>query len=122
MIIVEGIDHITLGSVDLKASVKFYSDLFDFEVLDDSKKGQAIITLDPIKLKLIKVDKVENSLTDAKLPLLSFEMDVDDFTEAISEIEEMDIAIVKGPESANDGEFLHFKDPSGNIIEIFYRG
>ena len=121
MIIVEGVNHINLAVSDLKASVKFYSDLFDFEIIDDSHKGYVVMTLDPIKIKLIKVDKVENQLSAIKQPSLSFIMDVDDFTEAITEIEEKKISIVRGPEATESGgETLIFKDPDNNLIEIFY--
>ena len=108
MIIVEGVNHINLAVSDLKASVKFYSDLFDFEIIDDSHKGYVVMTLDPIKIKLIKVDKVENQLSQIKQPSVSFIMDVDDFTEAITEIEEKEIPIVRGPEATETGgETLH---------------
>jgi len=121
MIIVEGVNHINLAVSDLKASVKFYSDLFDFEIIDDSHKGYVVMTLDPIKIKLIKVDKVENQLSAIKQPSLSFIMDVDDFTEAITEIEDKKISIVRGPEATESGgETLIFKDPDNNLIEIFY--
>ncbi len=79
------------------------------------------MTLDPIKVKLVQVDKVENQLSGSLTPVLSFVMDVDDFTEAISEIEDKGIKIVKGPESAGKGESLVFKDPDNNLIEIFYQ-
>ncbi|MBK8398129.1 MAG: VOC family protein [Leptospiraceae bacterium] len=121
MIIVEGIDHVSIAVTNLSASAKFYSDLFDFEVLDDSNSKFTIMTLDPIKVKLVLVDKVENQLSGSLTPVLSFVLDVDDFTEAISEIEEKGIKIVKGPESAGKGEALVFKDPDNNLIEIFYQ-
>lgn len=121
MIIVEGIDHVSIAVTNLSASAKFYSDLFDFEVLDDSNSKFTIMTLDPIKVKLVQVDKVENQLSGSVTPVLSFVMDVDDFTEAISEIEEKGIKIVKGPESDGKGESLVFKDPDNNLIEIFYQ-
>jgi predicted enzyme related to lactoylglutathione lyase len=121
MIIVEGVNHINLAVTDLKAAVKFYSDLFDFEVIDDSHKGYVVMSLDPIKVKLIKVDKVENQLTGLKHPTISFILDVDDFTEAITEIEEKELQIVRGPEATEGGgETLIFKDPDNNLIEIFY--
>ena len=121
MIIVEGVNHINLAVTDLKAAVKFYSDLFDFEVIDDSHKGYVVMSLDPIKVKLIKVEKVENQLTGLKQPTISFILDVDDFTEAITEIEEKELQIVRGPEATEGGgETLIFKDPDNNLIEIFY--
>ena len=78
MIIVEGIDHVSIAVTNLAASAKFYSDLFDFEVLDDSNSKFTIMTLDPIKVKLVQVEKVENQLSGSLTPVLSFVMDVDD--------------------------------------------
>jgi catechol 2,3-dioxygenase-like lactoylglutathione lyase family enzyme len=121
MIIIEGIDHLNLAVTDLKASVKFYSEIFDFEIEDDSHKGFVLMTLDPIKIKLVKVDKVENPLSALNIPQFSFIMDVDDFTEAIEEFETKGIDIVKGPETTETGgETLLIKDPDNNLIEIFY--
>jgi catechol 2,3-dioxygenase-like lactoylglutathione lyase family enzyme len=119
MIIVEGINHVSLPVTNLKASIKFYSDLFDFEVIDDSSKDYVYMTLDPIQVKLIKVDKVEQV---NKFPTISFAMDVDDFTEAIEEIEEKEIKIEKGPEGTDSGEMVVIKDPDGNLIELYYQG
>ncbi|MCB1176111.1 MAG: VOC family protein [Leptospiraceae bacterium] len=121
MIIVEGISHVTLAVKDLSASVKFYSDIFDFEIIDDSHKGYVVMTLDPIKVKLVQVDKVENYLSALNIPSISFGMDIDDFTDAIGELEEKSIEIVKGPEGFDGGETLAFKDPDNNLIEIFYQ-
>jgi catechol 2,3-dioxygenase-like lactoylglutathione lyase family enzyme len=122
MIIVEGISHVTLAVTDLESSVKFYSEIFDFEIIDDSHKGHVVMTLDPIKVKLVQVEKVTNQLSTSKIPSISFEMDVDDFTDAIAELEEKEIKIVKGPESLDKGEYLIFSDPDNNLIEIFYQG
>ncbi|MCB1142590.1 MAG: VOC family protein [Leptospiraceae bacterium] len=121
MIIVEGIDHLNLAVTDLQKSVAFYSEIFDFEIEDDAHRGYVVMTLDPIKIKLVKVDKVENPLSALNIPQFSFVMDVDDFTEAITEFEAKGIEIVKGPETTeNGGETLLFKDPDNNLIEIFY--
>ena len=122
MIIVEGISHVNIGVTDLEVSSKFYADIFDFEVIDDKDSNSVTMTLDPIKIKLIKLDKVQNQLSSMSFPTLSFILDVDDFTEAISELEEKSIKIVKGPEGIEDGECLYFKDPDNNLIEIFYKG
>lgn len=121
MIIVEGIDHINIAVTDLEEAAKFYSDLFDFEILSDREGESITMTLDPIKICLQKAEKVQNQLTQLGLPTLSFTMDVDDFTEAINEIESKGIKIAKGPEGVDGGESLLFSDPSGNLIEIYYQ-
>jgi predicted enzyme related to lactoylglutathione lyase len=116
MIIVEGLDHVNIPVSNLDTSKEFYSELFDFEV--EEEDGDAVIMgLDSHKLRLVKVSEV-NPLP---FPMMCFVMDVDDFTEAISEMEEKGINIVKGPESSSKGEFLIFTDPDKNQIEIFYQ-
>jgi catechol 2,3-dioxygenase-like lactoylglutathione lyase family enzyme len=116
MIIVEGLDHVNIPVSNLDTSKDFYVDLFDFEV--EEEDGDAVIMgLDSHKLRLIKVDSVD----PRPFPLVSFIMDVDDFTEAISEMEAKDIKIVLGPEGNSKGEYLVFSDPDSNQIEIFYQ-
>ena len=121
MIIVEGIDHVNIPVSDLEKSAAFYSDIFDFEILGEKSESSVLMSLDPIKIKLTKLAEVKNSLTEKNLPTLSFILDIDDFTEAISELETKNIKILKGPESTQDGESLTFGDPDNNLIEIFYR-
>ena len=121
MIIVEGIDHVNIPVTDIEKSVAFYSDIFDFEVVDEGNDTSVVMSLDPIKIKLQKFPEVKNPLTEMNLPTLSFILDIDDFTEAISELETKDIKIVKGPESITDGESLTFGDPDDNLIELFYK-
>lgn len=116
MIIVEGLDHVNIPVSNLDTSKEFYAEVFDFEV--EEEDGDAIIMgLDSHKLRLVKVPEV-NPLP---FPMMSFVMDVDDFTEAISEMEEKEINIMKGPESFSKGEYLIFADPDKNQIEIFYQ-
>ena len=120
--IIEGLDSVSIAVKDTKASAKFYSELFGFEIEDDSNPKAIILSLEPTKLKLVQVDSVSNQLSSSSLPVLSFTMDEDDFTDAISEIEEKGIKIVKGPEAISKGESLLLADLDHNLIEIFYQG
>ncbi|WP_061232622.1 VOC family protein [Leptospira interrogans] len=121
MIIVEGINYFLIPAENPEASAKFYSDIFDFESLDEKSGEYVIMGLDSINIKLQKISGFKNSLGENKIPVLSFVLDVDDFTEAIAELEENKISIVRGPETNQSGEFLHFLDPSGNVLEISYK-
>jgi predicted enzyme related to lactoylglutathione lyase len=118
--IIEGLDTVSIVVKDAKASAKFYSELFDFEIEDDSNPKAIILNIEPIKVKLVQIEKSESALSASSLPVLSFVMDEDDFTDAISEIEDKKIKIVKGPESIPKGESLTFADLDNNLIEIFY--
>ena len=55
--IVEGIDHINIPVTNLSKSTSFYSELFDFDIEEESS-SHAILDLDPMRIKLIQVDKV----------------------------------------------------------------
>lgn len=115
MIIVEGIGHVNIPVSQLDASIEFYKEIFDFEV-ESKKETEAILSLDSFKIRLV----AEDSASAKTMPVISFIMDVDDFTEAISELEEKNVKIVRGPESTDTGESLTFTDPSQNLIEIYY--
>lgn len=116
MIIVEGLDHVNIPVTNLEASKVFYSELFDFEVEEEDAEA-VVMGLDSHRLRLVKV----SDCSPLPFPVVSFIMDVDDFTEAITEMEEKEISIVKGPEGSSKGEYLIFADPDKNQIEIFYQ-
>lgn len=116
MIIVEGLDHVNIPVSNLDISKEFYSDLFDFEVEEEDSEA-VVMGLDSHKLRLLKVSEVN----PPPFPVVSFIMDVDDFTEAISEMESKQMKILRGPEGNSKGEFLVFTDPDNNQIEIFYQ-
>ncbi len=118
--IIESLDTVSIVVKNATASAKFYSDLFDFEIEDDSNKKSILLNLEPIKLRLVQVDDPANPLSAGSNPVLSFAMDEDDFTDAINEIEDKKIKIVKGPEALGKGESLTFSDLDNNLIEIYY--
>lgn len=123
MIIVEGLAYLTIPVTNLDASSQFYQDLFDFEVVGKKSASSVKMELEGITIQLQKVSSPVDHLAKQGLPILSFFLDVDDFTEAIAEIEEKSLTITKGPEATSDGgEFLIFKDPDGNLLEISYSG
>ena len=119
MIIVEGIDHINIPVTDLERSKNFYSDIFDFEVTEETEDF-VMMSLDPFKIRLVKFSEVKSQLTESNLPVMSFILDIDDFTEAISELETKTVKILKGPEGITGGESLTMSDPDENLIELFY--
>jgi len=120
MIVIENLDHISLGTADLEKSIEFYRELLDCEVVEKTDKF-ALLELDRIIIKL-------NFIPDYKFPIknpaaftISFNLDVDDFTNAVIELEERKIPIVHGPVPVEGGEALLIKDPDGHWIELKYR-
>jgi predicted enzyme related to lactoylglutathione lyase len=45
---------------------------------------------------------------------------VDDFTDALKELEVKKVEILKGPVMIEGGEAVLIADPDGNLIELFY--
>lgn len=120
MILLEGLAHIALGCSNLERSVAFYQDLLDFEVLEQ-EGGYAVLRLDPIALRLNLLSGYRAPTQNPAENSLSFILDVDDFTNAITELEQAGVEILKGPLPIQGGESILIADPDGNLIELFYR-
>ncbi len=119
MILLEGLHHISLGSSDLDRAVTFYEGVLDFDVVERSDKF-ALLHLDPIYIRLNLIAGYRSAIKNPGETSLSFILDVDDFTNAISDLEEKGIEIIKGPIAIEGGESLLISDPDGHLIELFY--
>ncbi len=119
MIVIEDIDHIGLTVSNLDASIEFYKDIFDFEIVEKLPNArQAFLRVSGIMLGLFEVEGYSNQ-TNSKNHL-SFYVDEEDFDDAVDEIRERDIPIVFGPENIRKGQSVVFLDPDGNQIELCY--
>ncbi len=119
MIVIESLNHITITVSDLERSVKFYRDLFDFDVIENiSNSGQAFLRMGDIMLSLVEEDGY--SCPENCMNGMSFYVDEEDFDDAISEIEESGLEILYGPENIRNGQRVVFADPDGNSIELSY--
>ena len=117
MIVVEQLQTVNLPAGNLEDTIQFYNLFFDFELIEQHEEF-AILSFDSLRLKLITN---QESNANNSIPTLSFLLDVDDFTDAIQEIESNESPVVSGPVEITGGETIHIKDPSGNIIELFYQ-
>ncbi|HRP70469.1 MAG TPA: VOC family protein [Turneriella sp.] len=115
MIIIETLSHINMPAKELQKAIEFYTQFLDFEVVEENT-NTAVVSFDNLQVRL---DSTLESY--AKTPVLSFLLDVDDFTEALQEIEEENISIAKGPFEIDGGESVYVADPNGNLIELYYR-
>ncbi len=120
MILVEGLHHISLGSADINRTISFYQDLFDFELLDHAE-GYAVLSRDLLRLRFNFVPNYRSSVKNPGETSFSFILDTDDFTEAIHELEQSKIEIIKGPLAIEGGESLILADPDGHLLELFYK-
>mgnify|MGYP001406950899 CR=1 FL=1 len=120
MIVLESLDHISLGSSDLKRSIEFYVDILDFEVAEETDR-YAILQLDHLSIRLNYIEGYVSQQDNPSAFALSFILDVDDFTNAITELEEKKVKIVVGPVMIEGGESMIIRDPDGSWIELFYK-
>jgi metallothiol transferase len=119
MIVIESVNHIGITVSDLDKSIKFYKELFDFDVVENiSNSGQAFLKMGDILLSLVEVKGYKSS-SDSR-NCISFYVDEEDFEDAFDELEDIGIEIVFGPENIRKGQRVVFADPDGNHIELSY--
>ena len=102
---------------NLENSIKFYKELFDFEVVENNS-SKAIIKEGDILITLFEEDDYKNQKNCRNC--ISFAVDEDDFEDAVDELHGKEIPIVQGPENIRDGQSVVFEDPDGNQIELCY--
>jgi len=121
MIIIENFDYLSLIVNDLEKSKNFYVSLFDFDILKEIESEDAII----LELKSVKIKLIENSdfegCSSNNTIFIAFEMDVDDFTDALKDFEDRDIDLLAGPDAEEGGEALFIADPDGYRIKLAYK-
>ncbi len=123
MILLENLHHISLGSANIERTITFYRDIFDFEITTplDTTKQYVVLRLDPLCIRFNFISNYHCTTRNPGETSFAFVLDVDDFTEAIHELEEKQIEIIKGPLSIENGESLLITDPDGHLIELFYQ-
>ena len=117
MIVIESVNYLGLTVANLEASIKFYKELFDFEVIESNsnqaflKEGDIIICLN---------EEADYKGQENTKNRISYFVDEDDFDDAIDELKEREIQIIFGPENIRKGRSVVFLDPDGNQIELCY--
>lgn len=117
MIVIESINHLGLTVSNLENSIKFYKELFDFEVVENNA-DQAIIKEGDIHISLFQEENYKSQ--EHTKNRISFYIDEDDFDDAVDELKERGIPIVYGPENIRKGQSVVFLDPDSNQIELSY--
>ncbi|MCB1327476.1 MAG: VOC family protein [Spirochaetales bacterium] len=118
MILLEGLHHISLGTADLERSVEFYQNVLGFDLLE-REELYAVLNLDPIAVRFNLVQNYKAAVTNPGEFSFAYVLDVDDFTNALEELESRGVEI-KGPLAIEGGESMVIKDPDGHLIELFY--
>ncbi len=117
MIVIESLNCIGITVSNLDEAIKFYKDLFDFDVLDKTTE-QAYMRMGDIIITLQEVENYKQQ--EHTKNRISFFVDEEDFEDALDEIEEAEIEIIYGPENIRNGQTVVFLDPDGNQIELAY--
>ncbi len=119
MIVIECVNHIGITVSNLEESVKFYRDIFDFEVIDKaSAPGLTFMRVADITIGLYEAPGYKSS--ENSKSRISFYVDEEDFEDAVEELEERNLQIAYGPENLRKGQTVVFLDPDGNQIELSY--
>lgn len=119
MIVIESVHHVGITVTDLERSIKFYRDLFDFEVMEKlGSSGIAYLRVADIVIGLYESAQYKGSPESKNK--LSFFVDEVDFDDAVEELKSMDATIIVGPENIRNGQSVIFLDPDGNQIELCY--
>ena len=89
MIVIESFEYVNVPTENLEKSIEFYTMFLDFDTVEQGE-GWAILNFEAITICLrhtpgATADSQPNLV--GNLPLLSFLLDVDDFTDALQEIE-----------------------------------
>ncbi len=119
MIVIESLNHISVTVSNLDASIKFYKELFDFDVIDQiSGPGQAFLRMGDILIVIVEVEGYKSQQNNKNS--VSFYIDEDDFDDAVDELNDSEIKIIHGPENIRKGQRVVFLDPDNNQIELSY--
>ena len=128
MVVVESLEYVNIYTNDIKKSVEFYTLFLDFELLEETE-SYALLSFDELRLKVnlqeedTSAHEAHEDVAGSRLPIFSFMLDVDDFTEAIQLAEQENVPIISGPDEfeSGAGESILLQDPGANLIEFFYR-
>ena len=116
MIVIESLNYVNIPAEDIEKSLEFYTMFLDFEKIKEGEKEAIISFDDKLMVRLYKARSGDRF----DFPILSFVLDIDDFTEALQDIETEGVTIASGPSETPNGEHVLIKDPAGNILELYY--
>lgn len=116
-LIVNGMDHLNLEVINLEETLKFYKELFGFEVLKDQpEQDSKIIGNEKVKLCLYEVDGFKGY---TKNGFHHFGLHIKNFGDVLSKCEKMGIEInYGGPLEWENSTSIYILDPNGYEIEL----
>jgi len=113
----DGIDHLNLEVIDLEKTVKFYFDLFGFEVKKNQpEENSKIIGNNKVKLCLYENKEMKKYV---KKGFAHFGLHINNFDDVLAKCKKMGLEIYYGGllEWENSAS-VYIQDPSGYEIEL----
>ena len=108
------IDHVNMSVKNLDESVKFYQDLFGFELKkDQADRKSKIIGNDSIKLCLY-----EDPDMDLGNGFQHFGLHIENFNEIVAKCREMNIKMPYGVVEWENSRSVYINDPNGYEIDL----
>jgi len=117
-------DHCGFQVKNLDTAIKFYTEKLSFRldyraINKEEQEEYAFLSLGKARLELIRDLVNEYSPPAIKKPYCPhFCIEIDDMEKAFSNLEEMNIRIVKGPlKIDNEETWVYFADEDNNVLE-----
>ncbi len=116
-LITKGIDHLNLEVANLDETIRFYNNLFGFEIRKEQpEQNSKIIGNDDVKLCLYEIEGFEKY---EKKGFHHFGLYVENFEEAVNKCKELGIKIYfGGPVKWERSTSIYIVDPNGYEIEL----
>ena len=118
------IDYVILLCEDMAASRAFYRDVMRFSVVEDQEDwvrfrvGSSFLTLRPRGQWLCWHDG--DGVSGAASVQLAFRVDAENVSECYAELTEKEVDVIDPPRDQDFGHrTLFFRDPEGNVVEIY---
>lgn len=115
----KSIDHVNMKVKNLAESVKFYRNLFGFEIKKDENPNRTDAPSKIIGNDSIKLCMYEDSQMSPEGGIAHFGFHVENFSDIISKCKELGVEVLYGgPVEFEKSRSVYIVDPSGYDIEL----
>ena len=116
--VIKGISHLTFSVSDLTASVTFYQQVFDAELMFHDERT-AYFDLAGFWLALNVQADIPRTEIRQSYTHLAFAVDAADMAAMEQRLQDLGVALLPGrSRAAGEGLSLYFTDPDGHLLEV----
>jgi predicted enzyme related to lactoylglutathione lyase len=113
------IDHINMKVKNMEESIKFYKDLFGFEIKQEENPNKNDVPSKIIGNNSIKLCMYEVPEMSPEGGIAHFGFNIENFDEVIAKCKELDVQILYGgPIVWSKSKSIYIVDPSGYELEL----